>query len=214
MNKMLWLKKHFRLILLLVILWGLLLATVIKGSIEKNKRIASIVSEEQFIQEASVERKDDWVGANIWLKQEIHGTKDIKYRYVVKTDCPSWDYETRYMTTEPIPWINETSAVEVIIYDTSIRYNGTIYANSQYFLIPILNNLASETVSVDEWEQGLVKQAYEAYVADIKADNGFMDMLTVFVIAGPVLCAMCGMIFFGSQGHDTVPERKSGDIDH
>ena len=124
-----------------------------------------------FMQDASVSITDDWVGANIWLKQAVHGTDGIKYRYVVKTDCPSWDFETRYMTDKPIEWIDETSAVEVIIHDARVYYEGTVYASGQYFVIPILDNLASESITYEEWQQNLVKQAYQAYVVDKDSDR-------------------------------------------
>ena len=124
-----------------------------------------------FMQDASVSITDDWVGANIWLKQAVHGTDGIKYRYVVKTDCPSWDFETRYMTDKPIEWIDETSAVQVIIHDARVYYEGTVYASGQYFVIPILDNLASESITYEEWQQNLVKQAYQAYVVDKDSDR-------------------------------------------
>lgn len=155
-----------------------------------NSRIASIVSEDVFAQNASVNCKEDWVGANIWLKQAIHGTNDIKYRYIVKTDCPSWDYETRYMTTEPIEWIDETSAVEVLIYDTTVWYDGTAYANGQYFLIPILDNLASEPVSIDEWKEQLVKQAYQTYISAVRADKTGVILCNWFIFIWPCGCGI------------------------
>lgn len=137
-----------------------------------------------FMQDASVSITDDWVGANIWLKQAVHGTDGIKYRYVVKTDCPSWDFETRYMTDKPIEWIDETSAVEVIIHDARVYYEGTVYASGQYFVIPILDNLASESITYEEWQQNLVKQAYQAYVVD--KDSSRMHFILA-IAAGGVL---------------------------
>lgn len=124
-----------------------------------------------FMGAASVNVKDDWVGANIWLKQAVHGTDGVKYRYVIETDCPSWDFETRYMTDKPIDWVDETSAVEVIIYDVRVYYEGTVYANGQYFTIPILDGLSSEDITYKEWQQNLVKQAYQAYVVDKDSDR-------------------------------------------
>lgn len=181
-------KKRKRFIIVCTVIWliGILL-TFMTGS-QYNERIAAIVSEDAFAQNASVNCKEDWVGANIWLKQAIHGTKDIKYRYVVKTDCPSWDYETRYMTTKPIEWIDETSAVEVLIYDTTVWYGGTAYANGQYFLIPILDNLASEPVNIDEWKEQLVKQAYQSYVSAVKADKTGVVICNWFIFVWPCVC--------------------------
>lgn len=144
--------------------------------------ISATADREIFMQSASVNVTDDWVGANIWLKQAVHGTDGIKYRYVVKTDCPSWDFETRYVTDKLIEWIDETSAVEVIIHDARVYYEGTVYASGQYFVIPILDNLASESITYEEWQQNLVKQAYQAYVVDKDSDR--MHFILAIVAGG------------------------------
>lgn len=143
---------------------------------------------EAIMSEMTVIQKEEKVGANIWLKQAIHGTNGIKYRYVIKTDCPEWDFETRYMTSTPIEWVDESSAVEVIIYDTQIRYDGTVYASGQYYTVPILGGISSENISLEEWEQNLVKQAYQAYVGDLT--TGIMDRYPIvkyILFGGPVI---------------------------
>lgn len=199
-----WLKKYsFRLFIFAA--WICVLTIWIRECRENGERKRSAVSQETFMETASIDRKEDWVGANIWLKQAIHGTKDVKYRYVIKTDCPSWDYETRYMTTTPISWIDETSAVEVLIYDTSIRFSGTVYANGTYFLIPILDDLASEPVSLDEWEIQLMEQAYHSYLEYIGAQEGQLEILSMVVFCAPVVWLittfMFPLIFGKKEGH-------------
>lgn len=206
-------KKRFSFTFFAMCVWLLFITLTIRKGQEIGRQKASLVTQETFMEQASVERKEDWVGANIWLKQAIHGTKDIKYRYVIKTDCPSWDYETRYITTEPIPWIDETSAVEVMIYDTTVRFGGTVYANGQYFLIPILDDLASESVSIDEWEMQLMQQAYQSYLDYMDLGNKRISvfLLTLLVFGGPVFAVIA--IYFPKL-HKDKKETVSQDIDH
>lgn len=142
---------------------------------------------EQFSETASILVNEDKVGAMIWLKEAIHGTDGITYRYIVKTDCPHWDYETRYVTDTPIEWIDETSAVEVIIYDTQIRYNGTVYASGQYFTIPILGGISSELISHESWEENLVIQAYQAYTATAIRNNRMQRCIGYVMLIGVVV---------------------------
>ena len=183
-------KKLTRGFYVFLVLWLLSLSMLIRSfSIYRNKA-GSIVNEETFAANVEFIQKEDKVGANIWLKQAIHGTDGIKYRYVVETDCPSWDFETRYMTDTPISWIDETSAVEVLIYDVQIRYDGTAYAGGQYYTVPILGNLSSETVSLDKWKANLTTQAYQAYVADKKNYTDGMRLLLILVIGLPVIGAI------------------------
>lgn len=161
-------KKYWILIMFIVaaVAW---IGTVIWDS-RLSFRYGSLSSDpgmETFAANANVSVNEDRVGAGIWLKQAIHGMDGIKYRYVVKTDCPSWDFETRYMSDEPIGWVNETSAVEVLIYDAQVRYNGTVYASGQYYTVPILGGISSEDTSLAEWQDSLVKQAYQAYTSEM-----------------------------------------------
>ena len=155
---------------------------LIIAAFNHNKKSKNLINADVFASNADIIQKQDKVGANIWLKQTIHGENGINYRYVIETDCPSWDFQTRYMTKEPIAWIDETSAVEVIIYDTQVRYNGTVYANGQYYTIPLLGGISSETISIEEWQTNLIKQAYQSYVADMKGDHRVLDILIFLVI--------------------------------
>ena len=181
-------KKKLSRPILVIFIWLAIYAVFIGNAIKKNDIIlGSVADVGTFMTTASVSVKEDWVGANIWLKQAIHGTDGIKYRYVVKTDCPSWDFETRYMTDEPISWIDETSAVEVIIYDARVYYEGTVYGSGQYFTVPILGDLSSESIPYEEWQQNLVKQAYQAYVTDKNGGRMWTLIGVVLIPFIPVL---------------------------
>lgn len=166
-------------VIAVILLWVAVLAILIY---QKSK--APSIDNEGFSRIASVSVKEDRVGAIIKLKEAIHGTDGIKYRYIVKTDCPSWDFETRYMTDTPIEWADgETSAVEVLIYDTQVRFDGTVYASGQYYTVPILGGISSEDISIEEWKQNLVKQAHQTYLSDYKksAFHVLLSTLSVFL---------------------------------
>lgn len=109
--------------------------------------------------------KEERTSALVWLKQTIHGTSGVKYRYVVQTDCPSWDFESRYVSDKPLDWVeDETSSVEVIVHDARVSIFGTVYASGQYYEAPLLD-LSSETIPLEQWEEQLKDQAYQAYVS-------------------------------------------------
>lgn len=179
-------KKHRIIMGILCFVWltALILYMLPASAIDKR-------GSDAVMSEMTVVQDEDKVGANISLKQAIHGTDGIHYRYIVKTDCPKWDFETRYMTDTPIEWVDKTSAVEVVVYDTQIRYNGTVYASGQYYTVPILGNISSETVSLDEWEQNLVKQAYQAYMVDMTVAAKY-PAIQVLLVATPF-----ALIFYG-----------------
>lgn len=136
-----------------------------------NKDAGEFVNRDLFLTNADIHVEESSVGANIWLKQTVHGLNGIKYRYVVETDCPSWDFESRYVSDKPLDWVEDTSAVEVIVYDTQIRYHGTVCASGQYYTVPILGNLSSESTSREEWETNLAERAYQSYVAGVKKEE-------------------------------------------
>lgn len=147
-----------------------------------------IVDQDRFRANAEVTVKEDWVGANVRLKQAIHGTDGIYYRYIVKTDCPSWDFETRYMSDKPISWANsDTDAVQVLIYDTQVRYHGTVYAGGQYYTIPLLDDLSSEDVPLEVWKENLVTQAYQTYLAEAK------DTVRIFYAPAALILLSAGI---------------------
>lgn len=166
---------------ILVVAWiAALILYMIPMYVEEDLNRDTILSDMTTVQ------TEDKVGANIWLKQTIHGVDGIAYRYVIETDCPKWDFETRYMTEKPIEWIDETSAVEVVIYDVQIRYNGTLYASGQYYTIPLLGGLSSENVTYEEWLENLKNQAFQAFVSEVgsRHRNG---ILKAMVIGIPIL---------------------------
>ncbi len=157
--------------------------------IHENKKETG-VTDTEFMADAKIVQVTDKVGANVRLLQEIHGVNGIKYRYSVETDCPKWDFETRYMTDDPIEWVDDSSAVEVIIYDIQVRFNETVYANGQYYTVPLFGGISSENITVDEWTKNLVSQAYQTYVSDHKYTVYAKAALIMIVgaVIGMVIC--------------------------
>lgn len=156
-------KKYKNILIITVIIWIVAIILWLSNSNIRKKPV-----DDHFPLEAEIIQNEEKVGANIWLLQAIHGVDGIDYRYAIETDCPKWDFKTRYVTSTPIDWVNETSAVEVIIYDTQVRYQGTVYASGQYYTVPLLGNLSSENISLEEWKDNLVIQAYQIYQTDNK----------------------------------------------
>ena len=174
--------KKRRSIAAFAVIWLLLLILFIKIASSYNRSPDnSDISFEAFSANAAVLENEDRVGANIWLKQTIHGLDGINYRYVIETDCPRWDFETRYMTDAPIEWIDETSAVEVMIRDIQIRYNNRIYASGQYYTVPILGGISSENITLDEWKTNLSKQAYQTYVSETDKSQRVTVIYTILL---------------------------------
>lgn len=146
-----------------------------------------------FTKNASVALKEDKVGAMISLKEAIHGTNGITYRYKIKTDCDKWDFETTYMTGVPLNWVdNKTSAVEVLTYDTQIRYDNTVYASGTYYSIPLLDNITSEDMTFEEWQENIMKQAYQTYVSEPQKSL-YTHVLGWFILLLP-LCVVAWLI--------------------
>lgn len=150
-----------------------------------------LVSEAEFKEEASMQVDTDMIGSDIRLLQEIHGIEDsITYRYSVQTTCPSWNYEDRYVTKEPLDWVNDTSsAVETYATNVIIRYEGTLYANGQHYWVPLLQ-LSSNDGTLEDLEDSLMSQAYWAYIADngaketVSSTDQFMGVLIVVLLFG------------------------------
>lgn len=168
--------------------WILALVCLVIASSTYDKQMEDGISEAAFAESAEIIQNEDRVGADIWLKQEIHGTEGVKYRYVIKTECPRWNFETRYMSDAPIEWVtDETSAVEVLIFDIQIRYMGTVYASGQYYTVPILGGISSEDISRGAWEERLMKQAYQTYLAEGGINSDLSCILKILLFGIPVV---------------------------
>ena len=179
-------KEHKKSLAILCILWSILLVIFLNACSDYQNR-RKMTDKEGFLLNAEILQKEEHTGANIWLKQTIHGENGIHYRYVIETDCPSWDFETRYMTDTPIDWIDETSAVEVLVYDTQIRYNGTVYASGQYYTVPLLDNISSEEQTLEDWQTSLVNQAWQVYDAERSSDGGELPIMAILLVGLPFL---------------------------
>lgn len=194
-------KKHKNLLITVIIVWIIAVFMFINNSNSIKQSV-----DDHFPLEAEIIENKDKVGANIWLLQAIHGTDGIDYRYAIETDCPKWEFKTKYVTSIPIDWIDETSAVEVIIYDIQVRYHGTVYASGQYYTVPLLGDVSSENISLDEWKNNLVVQAYQAYQADIKM-TWFQEVLIYIVFGLPVITPI---IVFGLNTYGKKKEENKG----
>lgn len=174
-------------------LWFILLAALVICQRDKN-----IMSYNKFMEKVEVSQKDDKVGAKVQLKEIINGTGGVKYRYIVKTDCPKWDFETRYMADEPIAWADkEQSAAEVLIHTVQVRYDGTLYASGTYYKVPILGNLTSVGMPFNEWKENLIKQAYQTCISqpcNIQAIAYLKEML-IGLPLGLLLFRICMFIY-------------------
>lgn len=155
-------KKRRHVIPGLIMIWMIMLLFAV-GKMAFNPIL--VMSREAVEPNLELSVKEERTSALVWLKQTIHGTSGVKYRYVVQTDCPSWDFESRYISDKPLDWVeDETSSVEVIVHDVRVSIFGTVYASGQYYEAPLLD-LSSETIPLGQWEEQLKDQAYQAYVS-------------------------------------------------
>lgn len=175
-------KKKNSFVYPVIVVWLISLVLFALTSIEEYQAKDS-VSWEDFSGTAAIAVEEDRVGAKVTLKEAIHGTSGITYRYILKTDCPNWDYEDRHVTRTPISWAtDDTAAVEVLVYDAQVRYEGTLYAHGTYYLVPLFDNLSSEGVPLEDWKESLVKQAYMAYASDTGSSMSKVYAVPVFGI--------------------------------
>lgn len=149
------------------------------------------ISMEQFASSMEVIQDDARTGADIRLLQAIHGAGGIDYRYAVDTDCPKWDFHTKYISGMPLGWVDETSsAVEVVIHDIQVRFGGTVYASGQYYTVPVLGGISSEDIPFGTWKENLVKQAYQAYASETMTSVQSLPALKCLVCGIPVVIAV------------------------
>lgn len=155
-------KKKRCIIPCLIMIWMIMLLFAV-GKMAVSPSL--VMSREAVEPNLEMSVNEEKTSALVWLKQTIHGTGGVKYRYVVQTDCPSWDFESRYVSDKPLEWVeDETSSVEIIVHDARVSIFETVYASGQYYEAPLLN-LSSETISLDQWEEQLKDQAYQAYAS-------------------------------------------------
>lgn len=181
--------------ILITALWLLVLFFLGLTFFSQQRRQAATLSREAFLEQAEITDQETVTQANIWLKHTVHGTEGIRYRYVVETDCPSYDFESRYVTDTPLSWVGETSAVEVFVHTVQVTLPGTdqeIYASGEYYLVPILDNLSSENISFEEWKDNLMTSAYNTYLAGQEAHDPFMMALLTLTVAIPLIYAFAG----------------------
>lgn len=130
-----------------------------------NDHSVESISKVDFNQDTKVTEEETIIGTNITLYQEIHGTQGITYRYQLKTDCPYWKYEDRYVTDKPLSWVGKHAAVETKATAITVSYHDTIYAQGQFFEIPLLQ-LSKEDKSKAGYIRDLQAEAYASYKAE------------------------------------------------
>lgn len=168
----LWLKK--------CVLLGIMGISVF-GVIYNMAKKSDTIPYELFKQQAVTKMEEAVIGTNITLHQEIYGTDGVKYRYKLKTDCPHWDYEDRYVSDTPISWIGEYSAVETEATSIEIKFDGNAYALGQYFTVPMLG-LSKEDLTLDEFKERLMKTAYQQYEMDGNVDKTIMPFIVLGIV--------------------------------
>lgn len=157
-----------------------------------DRPTAEPVTQEKFTEAAQVQANTEVIGSDIRLLQVIYGLSDtITYRYSVETSCPSWDYEDRYVTTEPLTWVNDTSAVETYASNIAVWYDGTMYASGQHYWVPLLD-LSTNDRSLRQMESDLIVQAYQTYVSDVTAPqplpvSTFLIAIVIMFLGGMLL---------------------------
>lgn len=152
-------KKRRNKLIGITIIWMLAVVLYILTGHNKNT-----MTRTEFTDAVDITMKEDKVGAKVTLKEAIHGKSGVTYRYKIEVDCDKWEFETMYTTTTPLNWvIDDTSAAEVVLYDEQIEYEDTVYAAGTYYTIPLLNDLSSEEMDFEEWQENLMKKAYQMY---------------------------------------------------
>lgn len=169
-------------------LFGLFFLSILVLCLFINEQRIKPVSKDVFYQEAEVIQEEVTIGTNISLHQEIHGAKGITYRYKLKTDCPYWKYEDRYLTNDPLDWVNKTAAVETNATAITISYQGTTYAQGQFFEVPLLQ-LTMDDKRKAEYIEELQAEAYTAYTtAQVESGMGFTPENCILVITILLVC--------------------------
>lgn len=178
--------KHRKLLTAAILWMAVSVIVMIFVSCRKNDKVTD---QQTFNKQVSVEQTESKVGALVKLKEAIHGTEGITYRYIVKTDCDKWNFESRYVSKNLLAWVdNKTSAAEVFIYSVQVRHKGTVYASGTYYTVPILEDLSSEDIPLEEWKQNLIKQAYQAYKSDAYPNKWNIVMIAIILsVAGAIL---------------------------
>lgn len=136
---------------------------------------------EDFKKEAALTEETAVIGTNITLHQEIHGEGSVTYRYKLKTDCPHWTYEDRYVSTAPLTWVKDGAAVETEATSLKIEKNGETYAVGQYFYVPLLN-LSMDDLTMEQYKEQLWAAAYQTYTESGWFSAADPKLITIFIV--------------------------------
>lgn len=147
----------------------------------------SLVPYEAFKEKAEQEAVFQTIGTNIELHQVIYGVGKKQYRYKLKTDCPNWPYEDRYVSEKPLAMDEKQAAVETQAASVRIIWDGELLAQGQHFSVPLLG-LLSDDKSFEEFKETLLKNAYAQYKQWGKSTNWASPFLLPLF-----LCTMAGI---------------------
>lgn len=187
---------------IIVICIGLLFLFVLFVTRPETKPVP--VTEEVFTQKMNRKETTADIGTNITLHQEIHGENGITYRYKLKTDCPYWQYEDRYVSEKPLDWISKNAAVETNAYAFNITYNGISYAQGQFFEVPLLQ-LTQDDKTKEEYIEDLTTNAYQEYLADVQTTS---ENERNKAVIGAVIVLLCIFAVFGLILSSNTPGDK------
>lgn len=183
-------KKKNRNIHFCILITSFILALVLGLFLWEGKNDKALPYEE-FKEQAAVMTKFQTLGTNITLHQVIYGTEGTQYRYKLKSDCPEWDYEDRYVSGARLDITGKNAAVETQASSISIMLGDLMLARGQHFYVPLLK-LYSEDETYAEFRDKLLKIAYAQY-ADMKTQEHskakFLSLMA-FAMTWPILYAL------------------------
>ncbi len=152
--------------------------------------VGAVLSEKNFREQAIWEEETAKIGTNITLHQVIYGTDTTTWRYKLKTDCPHWDYEDRYVSDHPLFSDMEHAAVETEATEGRVRLGDRLLSTGQHFEVPSLG-LLSNRETKEEWKDRLFTEGYQALLETNTASkkNSLAGIaMMAFVLVGLVLC--------------------------
>ena len=148
------------------------------------------VSYDDFVRTCECDVSDATIGTNIKLHQTIHGVDTTKYRYKLKTDCPHWKYEDRYMSNEALPFTEKSAAVETEAKELKISYDREVLVTAQHFYVPLLN-LYDEDITFEEFKEKQIDLAYDTLIENLSAKRKSLRISLIINVIGIIFLIIC-----------------------
>lgn len=185
---------------------GLILLVIILAgcAVDEEQNPASQLDFHEFESKVSLQEDETTIGTNIQLHQEIHGKDGTMYRYKLETDCPHWKYEDRYLSDEPLAWVENHSAVETVARSIDIIWDGAVIATGQHFYVPLLD-LYQDDMDYDTYKGHLLQSAYRQYLSSQDKVWGvsYIEMVVGSIAASVIILILCWPRITGKN-----PKRK------